>query len=193
MLLVGAPLWLLIAALIRADSKGPVFYVQPVLGKDGRIFSLYKFRTMHVGSTDLQAERAIHENIKARRPTALDRKGQPIYKTSLKDDRRITRSGKWLRRLSLDELPQCWNVLRGEMSLVGPRPALPYEASLYSDEQKGRFRVEPGITGLYQVTARNRVSIPEMIEIDLEYIKRQSFMVDLWIVIRTPLAMFRGL
>jgi lipopolysaccharide/colanic/teichoic acid biosynthesis glycosyltransferase len=193
MLLVGAPLWLLIAALIKLDSEGPVFYVQSVLGKDGQVFSLFKFRTMHVGSDDLNEQRVIYENMKERRPTAFDREGRPIYKTSLKDDQRITRVGKYLRRLSLDEVPQFWNVLSGEMSFVGPRPALPYEALLYSDEQKRRFHVEPGITGLYQVTVRNRVSIPEMIEIDLEYIKRRSFMYDLWIVIRTPAAMFRGL
>lgn len=193
MLLVGAPLWLLIAALIKLDSPGPVLFVQPALGKDGRVFSLFKFRTMQLGSNGVDHQQAVVENMKQKKPTVFDREGRPIYKTSLSDDRRITRVGRYLRRLSFDEFPQFWNVLRGEMSLVGPRPALSYEAGLYNNDQKKRFQVQPGMTGLYQVISRNRVPIEEMIRIDLEYIRRRSFWLDLLIMLKTPIAMLKGM
>jgi lipopolysaccharide/colanic/teichoic acid biosynthesis glycosyltransferase len=191
-LLVSAPICLVIAGLIKLDSSGPVLYVQQAVGKDGREFVLCKFRTMRVGSNNTNHRRAVIENMKERKPTGHDKQGWPIFKTSLIDEQSVTRVGRYLRRISLDEFPQFWNVVRGEMSLVGPRPALPYEAILYTEQQRERFQVRPGITGLYQVTARSRVPIEEMIRIDLQYIQRRSLACDLWIIARTPGAMLRG-
>jgi lipopolysaccharide/colanic/teichoic acid biosynthesis glycosyltransferase len=193
LLLALSPLLLLIAALVKGDSKGPVLFAREVVGENGQTFRLYKFRSMQAGSENENHRRAVLENMTLRRPTQLDTGGNPIYKTSLVDSQRITRTGRFLRRTSLDELPQLWNVLLGQMSLVGPRPALPYEAELYDETQRERFLVKPGITGLYQVTARNRVPIEEMIRIDLEYVRNRSLSLDLWIMFRTPKAMFRGL
>jgi lipopolysaccharide/colanic/teichoic acid biosynthesis glycosyltransferase len=119
--------------------------------------------------------------------------GKPVYKTALVDQKRITRVGRLLRKSSLDELPQLWNIFRGDMSLVGPRPALPREVALYEQWQMQRFVVKPGLTGLYQVSARNHVPIDGMIRIDLQYIRSESFWADLRIILRTPFAMFRGL
>ncbi len=191
-LLATSPVWLFVAILIRLDSRGSVLFVQQAVGRYGRKFALYKFRSMYPGSKGADHQKAVLEDLKHKKPAAYDRLGAPLYKTSLTDKRRITRVGKYLRRCSLDELPQLWNVLRGEMSLVGPRPALPYEAMLHTEQQRARFQVRPGITGLYQVTARNRVPIEEMIRIDLEYIQRRSLLYDLWIIVRTPRAMLRG-
>jgi lipopolysaccharide/colanic/teichoic acid biosynthesis glycosyltransferase len=127
------------------------------------------------------------------RATAVDEQGRPVFKTAFVDASRITRVGAFLRRSSLDEAPQFWNVLRGEMSVVGPRPALPYEAELYDEGQRRRFSVKPGLTGLYQVSARNRVPIGEMVRLDLEYAERQSLWLDLIIMAKTPVAMFSGI
>lgn len=193
LLLVSLPLLLVIAAFVKWGSDGPALFVKRVVGENGNTFEIYKFRTMKVGSEDEDHRRAVLENITLRRPTQIDALGKPIFKTSLVDSRRITRIGRFLRRTSLDELPQLWNVLVGNMSLVGPRPALPYEVELYQDHQRERLRARPGITGLYQVTARNRVSIEEMIRIDLQYISKRSVWLDLWIMLRTPKAMLRGL
>jgi len=193
LIIVSAPLCLVIAILIMLESRGPVLFVQTALGKGCQPFPMYKFRTMHVNSDGTDHQKAVFENLMYQKPATFDENGQPIYKTAMMDDRRITRVGKYLRRTSLDEFPQFLNVLRGEMSLVGPRPALPYEAALYTERQRERFLVKPGITGLYQVTARNRVPIEEMIRIDLEYIRRRSFWYDLWILIQTPRAMLYGL
>jgi lipopolysaccharide/colanic/teichoic acid biosynthesis glycosyltransferase len=193
LLLVSLPLLLLIAALVRLDSEGPAFFLRRVVGENGHTFELYKFRTMRIGSEDEDHRRAVVENMTFQRPTQIDRKGNPIFKTALIDVQRITRMGRFLRRTSLDELPQLWNVLVGDMSLVGPRPALPYEVELYDEHQRERLQARPGITGLYQVSARNRVPIEEMIRIDLQYIRKRSLWLDLWIMLRTPKAMLRGL
>lgn len=188
---LGAPVWLLIGLLIKVDSPGGMFYCPRVVGKDGRFFSLYKFRTMRPGSDDGLHRAAVVSNLRDGVAPSADDKG-PVYKTAHSDPSRVTRLGRFLRRTSLDEVPQFWNVIKGDMSLVGPRPALPYEAELYNEEQRRRFSVCPGITGLYQVTRRNRVSIAEMIEIDLCYVDTRSLWLDLSIIARTPFAMFGG-
>jgi lipopolysaccharide/colanic/teichoic acid biosynthesis glycosyltransferase len=193
LLFVSSPILLVIAALLKWDSEGPILFLRQVVGENGRTFNLYKFRTMRVGSENEDHRRAVVDNMTHGRPTQIDPQGYPIFKTSLVDSTRITRIGRFLRRTSLDELPQLWNVLAGDMSLVGPRPALPYEAELYDQQQRERLRARPGITGLYQVSARNRVSIEEMIRIDLQYIRKRSLWLDLWIMLRTPKAMLRGL
>lgn len=180
-------LMLLIIIAIKLYSPGPIFYRQKRIGKGGIPFDLLKFRSMHVGS-DSQVHRAhvqrlIRENI---RPEDVGSKS-----LKLSNDIRVTGLGKMLRALGLDELPQIINILRGEMSLVGPRPPLPYEYELYDDWHKQRLRILPGITGLWQVTAHNQVSFEEMVKIDLDYIESMSFWLDLKIILLTPLEMLR--
>jgi len=177
---------------IKADSGGPVLYKARVVGCRGRCFWLYKFRTMRPDANDAKHREALAANVRNRQPTSADSSGRRIYKTALSDPSRITRVGRLLRKTSIDEVPQLWNVLRGDMSLVGPRPPLVYEAELYEDWQYERFQVPPGITGLYQVTARNRVPVDEMVRIDLEYVRHRSLALDFRILIKTPLVMLRG-
>jgi len=186
------PLWLLIAVLIKIDSRGSVLFVNRAVGQHGKEFRLYKFRSMHPAAC-LEIQRAdLTKNIVEGLPTTY-MNGQPVYKTALAERARITRIGRLLRRTSLDELPQLWNILRGDLSFVGPRPSLPDEVSQYRDWQKQRLLVPQGLTGLYQVRARNRVSIEDMIRIDIEYIHTRSFWLDLKILFRTPRAMLSGL
>ena len=187
LLAFGLPM-LLIAAAIKLHSPGPVFYRQQRIGKDGVPFTMLKFRSMRLG-TDSEIhrrhmQRLIRDNM---RPEDL---GAASLKMSR--DPRITGVGKVLRKCGLDELPQLFNVLRGEMSLVGPRPPLPYEYELYNEWHKQRLAVLPGITGLWQVTAHNTVSFEEMVQIDLEYIASMSLWLDLKIMVATPVEMLRG-
>ncbi|HWQ16153.1 MAG TPA: sugar transferase [Roseiflexaceae bacterium] len=185
---VLVPLLLLIVVAIKIYSPGPIFYRQQRIGKDGRPFTMLKFRSMHVGNSSTShrefMQRMIRENL---RPQDV---GLKVMK--LQGDPRITKPGKLLRMLSLDELPQFINVLRGEMSIVGPRPPLPYEYELYNDWHKKRLAVLPGITGLWQITAHNQVSFDEMVQIDLEYIETMSLWLDLKIIVLTPLEMLSG-
>ena len=187
-LVVLSPLLLVIALAIRLSSPGPILYRQKRFGKDGQPFAMLKFRTMSVGSSS-QSHRQHVENLIRNnlRPGDL---GADSLK--LPDDPRITPVGKILRQLSLDELPQIFNVLRGEMSVVGPRPPLPYEYDLYQPWHKQRLAVLPGITGLWQVTAHNLVSFDEMVEIDLDYIERMSLRLDLRILVMTPQEVITG-
>ena len=188
-----APLWIFLAVLIKIDSSGSVFFATEVIGWKGRHFRILKFRSMVVGARSDAHREYIRRNFLNKEPADYDASGRPIFKTAAVDSNQITGVGGWLRRISLDEVPQFWNVLRGDMSIVGPRPSLPYEAELYGSSDWGRFAVRPGITGLYQVTFRNRVSIEEMIQMDLEYVRRRSFWLDLVIMLKTPIAMLKGL
>ena len=190
-----SPLWLIIAVVIKLTSRGPVLYVEKrEVGKDGKIFTLYKFRTMYNGNDNSQHKRIVKELIKdGNAPTVIeDGNGQhkKIYKVI--NDPRVTPVGRILRRLGLDEVPQFINVLRGEMSVVGPRPALYYEYELYEDWHKNRLSVLPGITGLYQVTARSAVTFDQMVRIDLEYIEKRSLWLDLKIMLLTSWVMITG-
>jgi len=169
---ISLPLWLPIALAIKFEDGGPVFYRFRVLGLGGRPFDAYKFRTMVE-----DADRHLRED------PGLWQAFQREYK--LEGDPRITRVGRWLRRLSLDELPQCLNVLRGEMSLVGPRPFAPYEAERYGPWLERRLSVKPGLTGLWQVSGRHELSYEERVRLDLEYIDRWSLWLDLRILFRT--------
>jgi lipopolysaccharide/colanic/teichoic acid biosynthesis glycosyltransferase len=187
-----APLSIIIALLIKLDSPGPILYVTRAVGFEGGDFPLLKFRSMHPTVDAAMEMQDLQMNVNGGIPTMV-KDGKPIYKTALADQKRITRFGRLLRKSSLDELPQLWNIFWGDMSLVGPRPALPREVALYEQWQMQRFVVKPGLTGLYQVSARNHVPVDEMIRIDLQYIRSQSFWADLQIILRTPFAMFRGL
>jgi lipopolysaccharide/colanic/teichoic acid biosynthesis glycosyltransferase len=171
---VFAPLIVAIALLVKADSPGPVLFRQTRVGRGQRPFRVAKFRTMHHG-----ADHDVHRDYML----ALIDSGMPAPK--LAGDTRVTRVGAFLRATSLDELPQLWNVLRGDMSLVGPRPPIPYEVERYPAHWFSRFAVKPGVTGLWQVNGRSEVSLEEMIELDLEYVRRRSVLLNLWILLRT--------
>ena len=189
-LILAAPIWLLIALLIKLSSPGPVFYLQERVGMDGRIFLCYKFRTMLPGA-DSNVHREYQKQFIAGRAEAnLGNGEQPVYK--FQSDARITRVGRWLRRASLDEIPQLLNVLRGDMSIVGPRPPIPYEVEDYELWHRKRLDMKPGLTGLWQVSGRNRIPFEEMVKLDLYYIENWSLLLDLKIIMRTALVIIRG-
>lgn len=171
-LVLGAPLFLLIALAIRLDSPGPVLFRQMRVGLRRRPFGMYKFRSMHVGAEEQQDMLA-----------DLNEADGPVFK--IRDDPRLTRVGRLLRRLSLDELPQLVNVLRGEMSLVGPRPPIPAEVEKYQEWHKKRLEAPPGMTGLWQVSGRSRLPFDEMVLLDIYYIENWSLWMDLKILLRT--------
>lgn len=181
-LLLALPLMGLVAPMIWLTDGRPVLFRQVRIGIRGERFELLKFRTMRAG-TDDQLHRAYVAQWIRRNGHAGTDNGQPIYK--LVGDPRITRIGRFLRHTALDELPQLINVLRGEMSLVGPRPALPYELEHYQDWHKRRLDALPGITGLWQVAGRNRLGFDEMVKLDLEYLHGWSLGADLRILLRT--------
>jgi len=166
------PLWIIVSFLIKRDSPGPVFYIQERVGKNGRLFPMYKFRSMVVGADKMQ----VHL-------THLNEMDGPVFK--IKDDPRLTRIGKLLRRTSLDELPQLFNVLMGNMSLVGPRPPILKEVLLYHPWQRKRLSVTPGVTCLWQVTGRNEIKFDEWMKLDMQYIDNWSLLLDLKILFMT--------
>lgn len=168
-LLLASPLLALAAVAIKLDDGGPIIYRQRRVGLNGREFSLLKFRTMVVGAEMQGAGYAVNAG-----------------------DPRITRVGRMLRRLSIDELPQFWNVVRGQMSLVGPRPTLKYQVERYTAQQRRRLEVKPGITGWAQVNGRAALPWGERIELDVWYVEHRSLWLDLKILIRTPFALFTG-
>ncbi len=171
-LLVAGPLMLVLGALVKLDSRGPMFYRSRRTGKGGRVFSFYKMRSMHVDA-----------HLKRSELWHLNEADGPIFK--LREDPRVTRVGRWLRRTSLDELPQLLNVLKGDMSLVGPRPPLPEEVERYEAWQLRRLDVRPGLTCLWQISGRSRIGFNEWMRLDLEYIRHRSFLLDLKILART--------
>jgi lipopolysaccharide/colanic/teichoic acid biosynthesis glycosyltransferase len=188
LMIAVAPLLLILILLVRSTSGGPALFRQERLGRDKQPFTVLKLRTMYVGNDD-----RIHRDYVARLlsagPATPGGKGG-LFK--LEADPRITLVGLWLRRSSLDELPQLVNVLHGQMSLVGPRPMLPWEAELLEEIYQQRFSVKPGITGLWQVNGRSRLSMRQALELDVEYVGRRSFALDLVILLRTVPAVFRG-
>ena len=178
-LLVLAPLLIAVAIWIKRDSEGGVFFTQVRVGRDGRPFKLWKFRTM---VRDAEARRAELEPLSE----------GPGLLFKLREDPRVTRAGRRLRRYSIDELPQLMNVLRGDMSLVGPRPALPTEVEQYDDWVRNRLKVKPGMTGLWQVSGRTDTTFADYIRYDLFYIQNWSLSLDLWILWRTLRAVLAG-
>jgi lipopolysaccharide/colanic/teichoic acid biosynthesis glycosyltransferase len=178
-LLLLLPLLLLVAVCIRLDSPGPILFVQTRVGKGGREFPVFKFRSMF-----MDAEARLHLVL------ATNERSGPVFK--MRRDPRITRIGRGLRRCSLDEVPQLLNVLRGEMSLVGPRPALPREVVLYTPSQQARLSVLPGLTGLWQVSGRAELSFEASVALDLEYVRRQSVWLNMALLVRTVPAVLTG-
>ncbi|HEX2026690.1 MAG TPA: sugar transferase [Nitriliruptorales bacterium] len=179
-LVVFSPLMLVVAVLVKLDSPGPVLFRQERLGKDMRRFTMLKFRTMRQGASG-----AWHRDFIAQ---LADPDPAAVSLTKLTDDPRVTRVGRILRKMSLDELPQLLNVIAGEMSLVGPRPALDYEVQLFDTEHFERFAVRPGVTGLWQVSGRSELRYHEMLELDLHYVRSSTLLTDLRILARTPRA-----
>jgi lipopolysaccharide/colanic/teichoic acid biosynthesis glycosyltransferase len=168
-LVVASPLLALAALAVKLEDGGPVLYRQTRVGRDGTDFELLKLRTMVVGAEHRGAGLAVN-----------------------KGDARITRAGALLRRLSLDELPQLWNVIRGDMSLIGPRPTLRYQVERYTPRQRRRLEVKPGITGWAQIHGRAALPWEARIELDVWYVEHRSPLLDLRILLRTPLALFAG-
>lgn len=178
-LVVLAPVFLVIAALIKLDG-GPVFFMQTRVGRHGQTFRMFKFRSMC-----LNAEQKLRELLaQNQHATGVTFK--------IKQDPRITKVGRWLRKFSLDELPQFYNVLRGDMSLVGPRPPVPAEVAKYSLADRRRLAVKPGITCLWQISGRAEIDFPGQVRLDVDYIVRQSLTEDVRILLKTPLAVISG-
>ncbi|ARN80813.1 sugar transferase [Methylocystis bryophila] len=175
-----APLFLVTAIAIRLESKGPVFFRQTRVGKNGAPFSMVKFRSMVVGAD------ALHAKMQGATTSRHDIR----YKNQ--NDPRITLTGRFIRRYSIDELPQFWNVLIGDMSLVGPRPALPSEVAKYAPSDRVRLRVKPGITCLWQIGGRANIDFVGQVALDRQYVRDQSIVLDLWILLRTPYAVLCG-
>jgi len=183
-LVLLAPVLAAIAIAIRLDSPGSPIFRQRRLGLDGQPFVVNKFRTMTDTADPERHRQYIRELIAQGRGAAQeDLGGETIFKLAIDD--RITRVGRVLRRWSLDELPQLWNVVRGEMALVGPRPVVPYEAEHYPDWYHQRFAVSPGLTGLWQVSGRNERTYEEMVALDVEYAQRRSLRLDITILVKT--------
>jgi exopolysaccharide biosynthesis polyprenyl glycosylphosphotransferase len=172
-LILLAPLFLIVIIGIKVeDPKGPVFFAQNRVGKDGKEFKMYKFRSM-VTNAEEMLDSLMHRN---------ETTGA-MFK--MKEDPRVTKIGKFIRKTSIDELPQLLNVLKGEMSLVGPRPALPREVKEYSTYHKQRLMVTPGCTGLWQVSGRSNIGFEQMIELDLKYISKRSIWLDIKLILKT--------
>jgi len=189
-IVVLSPVLAAIAIAVKISSPGPIFYRQERVGRGGRRFTMYKFRTMVTGNDSKVHQDYLRAYIQDGAAASTAQDGTKIYK--LTEDPRITGIGSWLRALSLDELPQLWNVLRGDMSLVGPRPCLPYEWDLYEPWQRRRLDVLPGCTGLWQVTARSHVTFEEMVILDLHYAHQGTIGRDLRLIAQTIPAMIRG-
>ena len=171
-LVLFSPIVLLFAILVKLDSSGPVFYKAKRLGTGGRPFDFFKMRSMYTGAHSSRSS-LLH----------LNQVSGPVFK--LVDDPRITRIGRFLRKTSIDELPQLYNVLRGDMSLVGPRPPIPEEVAQYEPWQLRRLSLKPGITCLWQISGRSRLGFDEWMRLDMEYINNQSFWMDMKILLRT--------
>jgi lipopolysaccharide/colanic/teichoic acid biosynthesis glycosyltransferase len=179
-LVLTAPVFLIAAICIKVeDPKGKVFFKQTRVGKDEKTFDMYKFRSMISNAEEMKKELMKYNEVSG-----------AMFK--MKNDPRITRTGRILRKTSIDELPQLWNVLVGNMSLVGPRPPLPDEVAQYTDYHKQRLRVTPGCTGFWQVSARNSVGFEEMVQMDLTYIKQRCILLDLKIIMLTGLRMINS-
>jgi lipopolysaccharide/colanic/teichoic acid biosynthesis glycosyltransferase len=189
LLVALSPLFLILAIAIRLDSPGPVLFRQRRLGRNLEPFTVNKFRTMHHGAAHDHHREFVLGLINGETPRHETTSDAP-YKIA--EDRRVTRFGRVLRRSSLDELPQLWNVLRGEMSLVGPRPPIPYEVEHYPEHWFARFAIKPGITGLWQVNGRSEVPLEEMVRLDVEYARRRSMWFNLLLLARTVPAVLSG-
>lgn len=176
-LLAFSPLFIIIAIIIKFTSKGPVFFSQKRVGKYGREFDMYKFRSMVVNAEELKEKLAAQNEMSG-----------PMFK--MKDDPRVTKVGKFIRKTSLDELPQLWNVLKGDMSLVGPRPSLPKEVAQFEDWMHKRLEVKPGLTCYWQVSGRNNIDFEDWMKLDIRYVEERNLFVDIKLIFKTIFVLF---
>lgn len=176
LLIIFLPIFIVLSLFIVLESQGPVFFIQPRVGLHGRVFDLIKFRSMVKGAELL----------------AADKESVILPAMKPKNDHRVTSVGRWLRRFSLDELPQLINVLRGEMALIGPRPHLPEELAFYGEQEYRRLSIKPGMTGLWQVSGRAEKSFAEQMELDLYYVDHRNWRLNLGIFLKTVPAVLFG-
>lgn len=175
--LVLSPLFIIISIIIKTTSKGPVFFSQKRVGKNGKEFEMYKFRSMVVNAEELKAKLAAQNEMSG-----------PMFK--MKDDPRVTKVGKFIRKTSIDELPQLWNVLKGDMSLVGPRPSLPKEVAQFEEWMYKRLEVKPGLTCYWQVSGRNNIDFEDWMKLDIKYVDERSTWIDIKLIFKTVGVLF---
>jgi len=183
LLVILSPLLAAIAIGIRLDSSGSSIFHRDQIGKNGRCFTAYKFRTMYANNDDREYKAYLVKYILENAPYRIDQNGHAVYKVV--DDPRVTRFGTLLRKTNLDELPQLINMLKGEMSFIGPRPDVPFAVAMYKDWHWKRLGIKPGITGLWQVSGRKGLSFEDMVRLDIDYIKKQSLVLDTKILLQT--------
>lgn len=176
-LLLLSPVIVVVACAVKFTSKGPIFFSQKRVGKNGKIFDMYKFRSMVVNAEELK-EKLAHQN----------EMSGPMFK--MKDDPRVTKIGKFIRKTSLDELPQLWNVLKGDMSLVGPRPSLPKEVKQFEKWMYKRLTVKPGLTCYWQVSGRNNIDFEDWMKLDISYVEDRNLWIDIKLIFKTVLVLF---
>ena len=176
-ILVLSPLFIIIAIIIKFTSKGPVFFSQKRVGKYGREFDMYKFRSMVVNAEELKEKLAAQNEMSG-----------PMFK--MKDDPRVTKVGKFIRKTSIDELPQLWNVLKGDMSLVGPRPSLPKEVEQFDNWMFKRLSVRPGLTCYWQVSGRNNIDFEDWMKLDCRYVDERNLWIDIKLIFKTVFVLF---
>ena len=176
-LLLLSPVIAIVACAVKFTSKGPVFFSQKRVGKNGELFDMYKFRSMVVNAEELK-EKLAHQN----------EMSGPMFK--MKDDPRVTKVGKFIRKTSLDELPQLWNVLKGDMSLVGPRPSLPKEVAQFEKWMYKRLSVKPGLTCFWQVSGRNNIDFEDWMKLDIKYVDERNIWIDIKLIFKTVLVLF---
>ena len=176
-LLLLSPVIAIVACAVKFTSKGPIFFSQKRVGKNGQLFDMYKFRSMVVNAEELK-EKLAHQN----------EMSGPMFK--MKDDPRVTNVGKFIRKTSLDELPQLWNVLKGDMSLVGPRPSLPKEVKQFEKWMYKRLTVKPGLTCYWQVSGRNNIDFEDWMKLDISYVEDRNLWIDIKLIFKTILVLF---
>ncbi|AGF54955.1 sugar transferase [Clostridium saccharoperbutylacetonicum] len=176
-LIALVPIFLIVAVAIKIESKGPIVFIQKRVGKDGKTFGIYKFRSMVVNAEELKDKLSDKNEISG-----------PMFK--MKEDPRVTKVGKFIRKTSIDELPQLINVLRGEMSLVGPRPSLPDEVMKFENWMMQRLSVKPGLTCYWQVSGRNDIGFREWMRLDIKYVEERSLLVDIQLIFKTFFVLF---
>ncbi len=176
-LLLLSPVIAIVACAVKFTSKGPIFFSQKRVGKNGKIFNMYKFRSMVVNAEELK-EKLAHQN----------EMSGPMFK--MKDDPRVTKIGKFIRKTSIDELPQLWNVLKGDMSLVGPRPSLPKEVKQFEKWMYKRLTVKPGLTCYWQVSGRNNIDFEDWMKLDISYVEDRNLWIDIKLIFKTVLVLF---
>ncbi|WP_294368387.1 sugar transferase [uncultured Clostridium sp.] len=176
-LILLSPIIAVVACAVKVTSKGPVFFSQKRVGKNGELFEMYKFRSMVVNAEELK------ENLEEQNEMS-----GPMFK--IKDDPRVTKVGKFIRKTSIDELPQLWNVLKGDMSLVGPRPSLPKEVEQFDNWMFKRLSVRPGLTCYWQVSGRNNIDFEDWMKLDIKYVEQRNLWIDIKLIFKTVFVLF---